>query len=199
MAAGVPVVVATGRSLGSSGHTLTDLGLSTVRLVCSNGAVGYDLHRERMTHRYTFDAGAAARALAVVLPEAAFAVEHELAGLRTTPTLARDYPAQFLDTAPLADLVAQPTTRPIVRADLYPAEVLLRRARATLAGMDVSWHSLRPSWLDFGPAAASKATGVATVADELGIDAVDVLLLHNAIRVDRVSSGFRAPERPTNR
>jgi Cof subfamily protein (haloacid dehalogenase superfamily) len=176
VASGTPVVIATGRSLWSSQHTIEDLGLVGGRLVCSNGAVVYDLDTSQVTHRRTFDPEFAARSLSALLPEAGFALEVDHRGFRTCDKFQR-YPGavNFLDATTLAELTVTPTTRMIVRADSHSPGDVLVAAQGALAVTGLSWYSQRPSWLDVWPGGVSKATGVAHVAAELGIPGRDVL------------------------
>jgi len=173
-AAGVPVVVATGRSLWAAEDTVTALGLPEVGLVCSNGAVGYDLVRRRELFLERFAPDAAMTALASALPGAGFAVERGTRGFVTTPEFARDFTSRFLDVASIADAAAEPTTRVVCRAGHHAPEAVLDAAERVLPGTGARWYSQRPGWLDLGPADCSKATGVARLAVAAGVDASDV-------------------------
>lgn len=173
-AAGVPVVVATGRSLWAAEDTVTALGLPEVGLVCSNGAVGYDLVRRRELFLEHFAPAAAMTALASALPSAGFAVERGTRGFVTTPEFTRDFTSRFLHVTSIADAAAEPTTRVVCRAENHSPEVVIDVAKRVLPGTGARWYSQRPGWLDLGPAMCSKATGVARLATEAGVDAVDV-------------------------
>lgn len=173
-AAGVPVVVATGRSLWAAEDTVMALGLPEVGLVCSNGAVGYDLARRRALFLERFAPVAAMTALASALPGAGFAVERGTRGFVTTPEFTRDFTSRFLHVASIADAAAEPTTRVVCRAENHSPEAVLDAAKRVLPGAGARWYSQRPGWLDLGPAMCSKAVGVARLASKAGVDAVDV-------------------------
>lgn len=176
--AGVPIIVATGRSAWNCLHTVEDLRLAGIRLVCGNGAVGYDLAMQQITHRDTFDPAPAAHALAAALPGAGFAVDVDVTGFRTTREFPRDFPSVFLDPAtPLHELVSVPTTRLICRAESQPADMVTATAAAVLAGTGATWVCQRDHWLDITSEGTTKATGVARAAADLGIDPADVLAI----------------------
>jgi hydroxymethylpyrimidine pyrophosphatase-like HAD family hydrolase len=76
----------------------------------------------------------------------------------------------------VADLVADRVSRVIIRDPESTAEDFLDLARRLgLHGTDyvVGWTA----WLDLAPVGVSKASGLAHVAAELGIDAADVLAI----------------------
>jgi hydroxymethylpyrimidine pyrophosphatase-like HAD family hydrolase len=185
--AGVPVIIATGRAVWSALPTAADLGLHGVELVCSNGAVVYDPDSATVLHAVTIDPGPAARALTAGRPELTFAVEHGTEGFRTTPGFPRDFPSRFLDTAPLTDLVAAPTTRLVARVEtprpdeeafeVYGAEARAARelCAATLDPAVYGWEIGYTGWIDVMAPGVTKATGAAMLAQDLGIDPADVL------------------------
>ncbi len=76
----------------------------------------------------------------------------------------------------VADLVADKVSRVIIRDPDSTAEDFLELARRLgLHGTDyvVGWTA----WLDLAPVGVSKASGLAHVADQLGVDAADVLAI----------------------
>lgn len=174
-AAGAHVLIATGRAVSSTLDVADSLGLEDVRLVCSNGAVVYDPGARRAVHLESFDPAPAARALAERLAGGQFAVEVGLDGFRTTVGFPHDFPAAFLGTAPLGQLVDGPTVRLVAR---WPAETDLaevRHAGEDALGEDYAWWTGHSAWIDVTRRGVSKASGVALVARSLGIEAGDVL------------------------
>jgi hydroxymethylpyrimidine pyrophosphatase-like HAD family hydrolase len=174
-AAGAHVLIATGRAVSSTLDVAESLGLEDVRLVCSNGAVVYDAGARRAVHLESFDPAPPARALAERLAGGQFAVEVGLDGFRTTVGFPRDFPAAFLGTAPLAELVDGPTVRLVAR---WPAETDLaevRRVGEEALGEDYAWWTGHSAWIDVTRRGVSKASGVARIARSLGIEAGDVL------------------------
>jgi hydroxymethylpyrimidine pyrophosphatase-like HAD family hydrolase len=187
LAAGVPVIIATGRAVWSALPTAADLGLHGVELVCSNGAVVYDPDSASVLHAVTIDAGPAARALVERRPELTFAVEHGTEGFRTTPGFPRDFPSRFLDSTSLPELVATPTTRLVARVqtprpdeasfEIYGAEAAAARELcAAVLDPDVyGWEIGYTGWIDVMAPGVTKATGAAMLAVDLGVDPADVL------------------------
>ena len=187
LAAGVPVIIATGRAVWSALPTAADLGLHGVELVCSNGAVVYDPDSASVLHAVTIDPGPAARALAERKPELKFAVEYGTEGFRTTPGFPRDFPSAFLDATSLADLVATPTTRLVARVqtprpdeasfEVYGAESEAARelCAAVLDPAVYGWEIGYTGWIDVMAPGVTKATGAAMLAQDLGIDPAGVL------------------------
>jgi len=104
-------------------------------------------------------------------------VEEGLAGFRTTTGFRRDFPSRFLEPVPLSELVTRPTSRLVCRADGHAPATVLGTAARLLTGTGGEWTSQRDCWLDVGPAGVSKATGVAVVADALGVPFADVLAI----------------------
>lgn len=176
-AAGVPVIVATGRAIWGALPTAAMLGLDGIELVCSNGAVVYDGAKGEIVHTVTIDPGAAALALAERMPTAGFAVERGMAGFLHTAAFAQDFPGPFVGTADLAELLEEPTPRLVCRADDHTPEEAAALAAAALEGAPYSWDIGYSSWVDVMAPGVSKATGVALVAADLGIAASDVLAI----------------------
>jgi HAD superfamily hydrolase (TIGR01484 family) len=177
LAAGVPVIVATGRAVWGAMPTAAALGLDGVELVCSNGALVYDAGARRILHQITFDPGPAAFALAERIPGAGFAVESGADGFRHTRAFRRDFPGEFLDEVELAELVSRPTTRMVCRADQHAPAEAAALAAEVLAGTPYGWDVGYSSWIDVMPPQVSKASGVALVAADLGVQAADVLAI----------------------
>jgi hydroxymethylpyrimidine pyrophosphatase-like HAD family hydrolase len=176
-AAGVRVIVATGRAVWGAIPTAEALGLDGIELVCSNGAVVYDAGTERMLHEVTIDPRPAALALVERMPTAGFAVERGASGFLHTPSFARDFPGEFLGAVDLAELLDAPTPRMVCRADEYSPEEAAAFAAEALAAAPYSWDVGYSSWVDVLAPDVSKATGVAMVAADFGIEAADVLAI----------------------
>ncbi|MGH3737829.1 MAG: HAD family hydrolase [Micromonosporaceae bacterium] len=176
-AAGVPVLVATARTIMLCFDTLGQLGIADGWLVCGNGGITYHLGSRSFEHRITFDADPVAHALATALPGAEFAVEEGAHGFRATAGFCAGLPFTPLATQPLAELVAAPVTRMACRAQRHPPEAVTSAAGTAAAGQPVTWSSEIPGWLDIGPAGLSKAVAVAKVAERLGVAAADALAI----------------------
>jgi hydroxymethylpyrimidine pyrophosphatase-like HAD family hydrolase len=176
-AAGVPVIVATGRSVWGALPTAAALGLDGIELVCSNGAVVYDGRARTILHEVTINPGPAALALAERAPTAGFAVERGADGWLHTAGFVRDFPGPFLAEVELAELLTVPTPRLVGRLDDFTPEEAAGIAAAALSGAEYTWDIGYSSWIDVMAPGVSKASGVALVAADLGIAASDVLAI----------------------
>ena len=179
--AGAHIVLASGRSP----HGMTDLAdllaltgddRDPLWVVASNGAVVFRYPPLEVVHEETFDARPAVEAILREHPTALVAVEERGVGYRVN----RPFPVGELSgemvITEVADLVAQHVSRVIIRDPESTAEdFLLLAARLGLHGTDyvVGWTA----WLDLAPVGVSKASGLAHVAEQLGVDAADVLAI----------------------
>ncbi|MGH3715059.1 MAG: HAD family hydrolase [Micromonosporaceae bacterium] len=176
-AAGVPVVVATARTILLCFDTLSQLGLDNGWLVCGNGGITYHLDSRTFRHRVTFDAAPVAKALAAALPGAEFAVEEGAHGFRATPGFCAGLPLTPVAAQPLPELLAAPVTRMACRAHAHPRAAISAAAIAATTGHDVVWASEVEGWLDIRPAGLSKAAAVVAVAEQLAVAPADALAI----------------------
>ena len=177
--AGAHIVLASGRSPHGM-TTIADLldleGGEPAWVVASNGAVVFRYPPLEVVHEETFDARPAVEAILREHPGVLVAVEERGVGYRVN----RPFPAGELSgdmvITDVADLVAQHVSRVIIRDPDSTAEDFLDLARRLgLHGTDyvVGWTA----WLDLAPVGVSKASGLAHVADRLGVAAADVLAI----------------------
>ncbi len=176
-AAGVPVIVATGRPAWGALPTAAHLGLDGIELVCSNGAVVFDGGTSRIVHEVSFDPGPAIRALAELAPTSGFAVECGVEGWYHTAGFTTDFAGPFLGEVSLDELATMRTPRLVCRADDYPQDEAAAIAGQALGAMPYGWDIGYSSWIDVMAPGVSKASGVALVASDLGIAAADVLAI----------------------
>lgn len=178
--AGVHVVLASGRSPHGMTNVADLLDLhgdgEQLWVVASNGAVVFRYPPLEVVHEVTFDAAPAVRAVLQEHPSALVAVEERGVGYRVN----RPFPPGELSgeftIADVADLVAVPVSRVIIRdPDATADDFVALGERLGLQGTDyvVGWTA----WLDLAPVGVSKASGLEYVARELGIDAPDVLAI----------------------
>jgi Cof subfamily protein (haloacid dehalogenase superfamily) len=177
VAAGVPVVVSTGRSLHSTVAVFDHLGLRSGLAVCSNGAVVVDLGTRTPVHVETFDALAPVRYFVDHVPDAVLAVEELGVGFRVTPGFADGAELDFdghVTVVQHDELVQGPVTRLVVRWPNGDREQL--RTLAEEMGLPAVDYAIGYSaWLDIMPAGISKASGLEKVGFALGVAADDVL------------------------
>jgi HAD superfamily hydrolase (TIGR01484 family) len=179
--AGAQVVLASGRSPYGMNRVADLLDLhpgvgERLWVVASNGAVVFRYPPVEVVHEVTFDAAPAVAAILEHRPHALVAVEERGVGYRVN----RPFPDGELTgestIADVADLVAVPVSRVIIRDPEATAEDFVALAEQLgLQGTDyvVGWTA----WLDLAPVGVNKASGLQYVAHELGVDAADVLAI----------------------
>ena len=179
--AGAHVVLASGRSPHGMVLIADLLDLPGVEddplwVVASNGAVVFRYPPLEVVHEETFDARPAVEAILREHPGVLVAVEERGVGYRVNrPFPAGELSGDMLITE-VADLVADKVSRVIIRDPESTAEDFLDLARRLgLHGTDyvVGWTA----WLDLAPVGVSKASGLAHVAERLGVTQADVLAI----------------------
>lgn len=177
--AGVPVVLASGRSIHGMVRIADLLALhrgERLWVVASNGAVVFRYPPIEVVHEETFDASAAVPAILDHHPNALVAVEERGVGYRVN----HEVPPGELNgeqiISNVSEMVADPVSRVVIRDPQATADDFVELGRRLgLHGTDyvVGWTA----WMDLSPIGISKASGLAHVADQLGIDAADVLAI----------------------
>ena len=178
---GAHVVLSSGRSPHGMVRIADLLGLPAEEgdrlwVVASNGAVVFRYPPIEVVHEETFDAREAVRRVLELHPEALVAVEERGVGYRVN----RRFPdgelsGEMIETH-LDEIVGGPVSRVIIRDPTASADdFVAMAAKLGLHGTDyvVGWTA----WLDLAPVGVSKASGLAYVADELGLTAGDTLAI----------------------
>ena len=144
--------------------------------MASNGAVVFRYPPLEVVMEETFDAAPAVEAILERHPTALVAVEERGVGYRVS----REFPIGELSgemiLTEVEDLVSAPVSRVIIRDPEATADDFVTLAQELgLHGTDyvVGWTA----WLDLAPVGVSKASGLAHVAEQLGVDAADVLAI----------------------
>jgi Cof subfamily protein (haloacid dehalogenase superfamily) len=181
MDAGVDVVLASGRS--PHGMTriadLLDLHAEDAErlwVVASNGAVVFRYPPLEVVHEETFDAAPAVASVLAHHPTALVAVEERGVGYRVNRAFPEGELSGEMTLAEVDDLVSGPVSRVIIRdPDATADDFVALAEKLGLHGTDyvVGWTA----WLDLAPVGVNKASGLALVADELGVAAADVLAI----------------------
>jgi hydroxymethylpyrimidine pyrophosphatase-like HAD family hydrolase len=174
VAAGVPVVLATGRSWHGTLPLVEEMGLPPGSSVCSNGAVIVRYPPEEIVKAVTFDPREVIRRVEEFAPGTLIAVEEVGRGYR----LNNHFPAGDLTgeivIEDVEQLSARPVTRIILRDPTRSDSDFVGLARHL--GLDgVTYFVGWSAWLDIAPAGVNKATALAEVAAGLGVSAADVL------------------------
>jgi HAD superfamily hydrolase (TIGR01484 family) len=179
--AGAHIVLASGRSPHGMTRIADLLDLprdddDPLWIVASNGAVVFRYPPVDVVHEVTFDAAPAVAAVLQEHPEALVAVEERGVGYRVTRPFPDGELSGEMILTDVADLVAEPVSRVIIRDPNASADDFVRlAARLGLHGTDyvVGWTA----WLDLSPVGVSKASGLEHVTDALGLRAADVLAI----------------------
>lgn len=172
-------------SSGRSPHGMTPIadllkippsGADRLWVVASNGAVVFRYPPLEVVHEETFDARPAVEAVLREHPDALVAVEERGIGYRVNrPFPLGELSGEMIETA-VDEIIAGPVSRVIVRDPQATADDFVAlAARLGLHGTDyvVGWTA----WLDLSPVGVSKASGLAIVAEALGVDRADVLAI----------------------
>jgi hydroxymethylpyrimidine pyrophosphatase-like HAD family hydrolase len=145
-------------------------------VVASNGAVVFRYPPIEVVHEETFDASAAVPAILEHHPNALVAVEERGVGYRVN----HEFPPGELGgeqiISAVEEMVAEPVSRVVIRDPAATAEDFVELGeKLGLHGTDyvVGWTA----WMDLSPIGISKASGLAHVAEELGVDPADVLAI----------------------
>ncbi|GMA21225.1 Cof-type HAD-IIB family hydrolase [Arsenicicoccus piscis] len=179
VAAGHHVVMATGRASVATMPIIAELGITTGRAVCSNGAttIRLDPNRRRgykFTQVVTFDPGPSLRLLREKMPTSLFAVEELGRGYRVSAPFPEGELTGEIRVVPWEELLELPATRVTIRDPETPPADFLRRVQ------DVGLHGVTyavgySSWLDINPEGVSKASALELVRRKLGVDPADTV------------------------
>lgn len=178
--AGVPFVMVTGRPIRWLDAVLAQTG-PRGPVVCANGAVVYDpVQGEVLSHR-PFDGALLADVVARLrrdIDGVMFAVEvdHGRAMLReATYPLRWDADLANIQVAEGAELLAAPVVKLLARAAEADPDELAALVSASLGDDAHATHSSYTGLVEISAAGVTKATGLAWVAERLGVAAEDTL------------------------
>ena len=179
--AGARIVLASGRSIHGMTRIadLLDLprdGDDRLWIVASNGAVVVRYPPLEVVHEETFDARPAVEAILAEHPNVLIAVEERGVGYRVNQHFPDGELSGDMIPTEVDDLVSGPVSRVIVRDPDATAEDFVALAdRLGLHSINyvVGWTA----WLDLSPVGVTKASGLARVCDELGLEFTDVLAI----------------------
>ena len=180
--AGVPVVLATGRSTFGMTHVIDLLDLrrhdphGRLLAVASNGSVTFSYPPVEVLDAVTFDASEVVGRILDQMPQVLVAVEEIGVGYRVN----RHFPDGEINgeitLQSVDDLVAEPVTRVIIR-DPEASEQDFHRLAEDAGLHDISYFIGWTAWLDLAPKGVSKASGLEQVVTRLGLGAQDVLAI----------------------
>jgi hydroxymethylpyrimidine pyrophosphatase-like HAD family hydrolase len=171
-AAGIHVVLATGRGVHSAAPLARELGLTDGWLVCSNGAVTARLDPDggtRIVETVTFEPGPALRAIALEVPDALFAIEDVGKGFFVSGEFPLGEVGGVLTPLPFDDLTSMATTRVVIR-HLDGTQEEFRDLVERVGLHEVTYSVGYTAWLDLTPAGVSKGSALEQVRRELGVE-----------------------------
>ncbi|HSU34946.1 MAG TPA: HAD family hydrolase [Propionibacteriaceae bacterium] len=174
VAAGVPVILSTGRSWHGTVDLVERLGLPPGPSVCSNGAVIVTYPPQEIVKAITFDPRHVIERVQEFAPGTLIAVEEIGIGYRLNDHFPGGDLTGEMIIEDLEQLSARPVTRVILRDPTRNDSDFISLARHLgLHGVTyfVGWSA----WLDIAPEGVNKATALAEVAEGLGVSAADVL------------------------
>jgi hydroxymethylpyrimidine pyrophosphatase-like HAD family hydrolase len=174
LAAGVPVVLATGRAWHGTQPVFEELGLPPGPAVSSNGAVVVRYPPQEIVKAVTIDPRHVIERVVDFAPGTLIAVEEIGRGYRVSGDFPRgDLTGEMIVEAP-EQLGSRPVTRVILR-DPNSSDADFIRLAEHLGLHGVTYFVGWSAWLDIAPYGVNKATGVAEAADLLGVSADRVL------------------------
>jgi hydroxymethylpyrimidine pyrophosphatase-like HAD family hydrolase len=174
---GATVVVVTGRPPRWLAPVAVDTGHVGLA-VCANGAYVYDLSADEIVEEHLLTADVArscVRRLRLALPDLSFAVERG-AGFGYEPGYRPRWAVP--DEAVVADvdaLLGDPVGKLLARHEALTADELLALASEVVGDVVTLTHSSREGLLEISAAGVSKATTLATLCAERGLDSGDVV------------------------
>jgi Cof subfamily protein (haloacid dehalogenase superfamily) len=179
-AAGVGLVLVTGRPPRWIPPVVAQAGVVAGLTVCANGAVVYDAATDRIVSARTVDAATLAELAATVaalLPQAGLAVElvHPVPSFVAEPSYRHAWVGSDHEIRPRAELVTRPAVKMLVRDTRMRSEEIVA-ALAPAVGSAVDLTFSHPGGLvEISAPGVTKALGLAEVAAAAGVAASDVI------------------------
>jgi Cof subfamily protein (haloacid dehalogenase superfamily) len=182
VAGGTAFVLVTGRPPRWIPPVVAQLPMARLA-VCANGGVLYDAVEDRVVWARTIDPATLvelAAAVTATLPGSRLAVEGIGGGaagdhFAAEPEYIHAWIGDDSHVIPRADLLARPAVKMLVRdAEMRSAEMVAALAPVIGDAADLTFSHPR-GLVEISPAGVTKATGLAEVADRLGLTAADVV------------------------
>lgn len=146
--------------------------------VCANGALVYDLHTEQVVRSSLIDAEAAGEVVAALrrdVPGISFAVEKGMDGFGREAAYIPRWDNGEVVVAPVEELIASGVVKLLARHEDLGSDELLARARVSVGAVAECTHSSSDGLLEISATGISKASGLASLAEEWGIAAAEVV------------------------
>ena len=176
VAAGIPVVLTTGRSWHATRPVFEALGLPAGPAIASNGAVTVTFPPLRLDQVVTFDPADVIERVLREHPTAALAAEVVGQGYRVTKRFPDGDLTGDIEVVSVDELAGSDVTRLVVRdPEASDGEFVRLAERLGLRGVSyfVGWSA----WLDIAPLGVNKASALADLVATMGLTAADVLAM----------------------
>ncbi|MCW2722622.1 HAD family hydrolase [Pseudonocardia sp.] len=181
-AEGVAFVLVTGRPPRWIPPVVAQLPMTRFA-VCANGGVLYDAARDRVVWSRTIDPATLAELAAVItetLPSSRLAVEGVGEGASGDHFAAEpEYIHAWTDgdnhTVPRARLLDRPAVKMLIRSPELSSDAMVAVLAPVIGDAADLTYSHPRGLVEISPAGVTKATGLAEVADRLGLAAADVV------------------------
>ncbi|GAA5189440.1 Cof-type HAD-IIB family hydrolase [Rugosimonospora acidiphila] len=179
-AAGTAIVLVTGRPVRWMPTVYAHLPAPYLS-VCANGGVIYDPASDRVRDSWAIPPALLSELclrMRAAVPGVVFAVEvDDGRAMRYEPAwpVRWDVGLPTSESAPLAELTERPAVKLLARAPGVGSDEFVALIESIVDGEVVPTHSSRSGLVEMSARGVTKATGLATVAAELGVDAADVL------------------------
>ena len=185
LAADVPFVLVSGRPPRWVPNVAAEAGVSGYT-VCSNGAVLYDVGTDRVLRTHEFDPvtlGDLVHAMFAALPECAFAAERvgpSATGLPggefvTEGEYSHPWPDDDINPVSRAELIGYPAIKLLVRHHGVTSDELASAVTALIGDAAEVTFSSNVGMLELSVPGVTKASGLAEVAELVGVGAQDVV------------------------
>ncbi|RKT84250.1 hypothetical protein SAMN05421805_103176 [Saccharopolyspora antimicrobica] len=185
VASGTPFVLVTGRPPRWMPMVVEGLGVAGVA-VCANGAVLYDAAADQVLQSHVIEAlelHDVVRELRHELPGCAFAVERTTDGAHDRPheqflaeaDFRRVWPNADIHVAGTDELTGKPAVKLLVLHEHMTSAEMAEAAGAVLGSQLQLTYSTSSGLIELSAAGVDKATGLAAVAADLGVDQADVI------------------------
>ena len=173
VAAGVPVVLTTGRAWAGTQIIFDALGLPPGPSVCANGAMIVNYPPVEVVHEIRFDPADSIERAARLAPNAAIAVTDGMLWRVSKP-----FPDGELDGEFVVESIEELASRPVSRIVVHDPETdddVFNEMVEALGLREVSYYMGWSSWVDIVPKDVDKARGLERVCGQFGVAAADVL------------------------
>jgi Cof subfamily protein (haloacid dehalogenase superfamily) len=167
-AAGINVVLSTGRTISTTAPIARALGLDGWA-VCSNGAMLAMVEPETIVETVTFDPRSVLDRIVALLPGAVYAVEDTHGVFHATRIFGAGSLGLSLREVPFEHLLKEPVVRLVVRSDEH-VETGFGEIVEQMGLHTVIFGVGDTAWMDIGPTGVSKATMLARLCSRLDIN-----------------------------